>query len=140
MDSTLYNFTSILLVSRNHKGDIRACFVAYGNYGKYDWLADADANKLRLDRFPSILSYLKCHGYSSLELKYLRDEMISAEMVSIQRDGGYKGPFHRVVEYSCRGCNCLNKLEEKLSMRLQFEEQKNDDSEKRLQLEKVIKK
>ena len=132
--------TSILLVGINYKGDIDASFVNYGKYGGYDWLADVDINKLQLNRFPSILNYLQQHYGYNLELKYLRDEMISAEIVSMQRDGGYKEPFQRVVECSHNGYECLKKLENDLSVQLQSENQNNDGSVNKMLLKKATKK
>ena len=127
MNNNLY--TSILLVGKNHKGDIDASFVTYSDYGGYNWLADVDINKLKLNSFPSILKFLKHHSYN-LELKYLRDEMVSAEIVSMQRDGGYKEPFQRFVEYSYSGYGCLKRLENDLSVQLQSENHMDDDFEK----------
>lgn len=128
MDITESTFLQkIILVGVSREEDIVASFVTYSKNGGYDWVADADIDKLQLNRFPSILCYLQQHSCSNLELKFLRDEMISAELVSMQRDGGYKEPFQRVVEYCYKGHECLNKL----SMQLQSEYQKNDDFEKR---------
>ena len=136
MDNILY--TAILLVGINHKGEIDTSFVTYGKYGGYNWLADVDINKLQLDSFPSILSYLQHYGYN-LELKYLWDELISAEMVSIQRDGGYKEPFKRVVKYSYNGCGCLYNLENDLFTQLHSEYQNSDGYVKKMLLERVTK-
>ena len=128
MGNALY--TSILLVTINHEGCLKADFVDYSKYGGYDWLADVDINKLQLNRFPYILSYIQHYGYN-LELKYLKDEMILIEIVSMQRDGGYKEPFQRVVKYSHHAYSCLKKLENDLFMQLHFEYQNNDSSVKK---------
>ena len=136
MNNDLY--TSIILVGRNYKGDINAARVNYSKYGGYDWLADVDINKLPLNSFPSILNYLQ-QGYN-LELKYWGDEMISAAIVSMQRDGGYKEPYQRVVECSHNGYGCLKKLENDLSVQLQFENQNNEGSVNKMLLKKVTKK
>lgn len=135
-------YTSILLVGKNYNGGIDAAFVKYCKYGGYDWLADVDINKLQLqlNSFPSILNYLQQHHGYNLELKYWRDEMISAEIVSMQRDGGYKEPFQRVVECSHNGYGCLKKLEDDLSVRLQPENQNNDGSVNKMLFRKVAKK
>ena len=127
MDNSFY--TSILLISINREGRIYAAFVDYSEYGGYIWLADVDANKLQLNRFPSISSYLQHYGHN-LELKYLGDEMISAETTYMKREGGYKEPFQRYVKYSYNGCGCINKLENDLSLQLQSKYQKDANFKK----------
>lgn len=52
-----------------------------------------------------------------------------AEIVHMQRAGGYKEPFHRVIQYNCKGRKCLDSLENILSVQLNFE---NDISGKTL--------
>ena len=58
--------------------------------------------------------------------------MVSAEIVSIERVGGYKEPLQRIVKSSYDGFRCLDKLEADLSMQLQAEYQSNDESKKLL--------
>ena len=133
MDNSFY--TSILLININREGRIYASFVDYSEYGGYVWLADVDANKLQLNRFPSILSYLQHCGHN-LELKYLGDEMISSEITYIQREGGYKEPFQRYIKYSYNGYECINKLEKDLSIQLQSKYQKDNNFEKKYYFKK----
>ena len=133
-------YTAIILVGRNTENDVLALCVDYNKYGfGYDWLADIDVDKLQLKEFPFILDYL-CHSSDKLELKYQGDEMISAEIVSMQREGGYKEPFQRIVKYSHSGFGCLDKLERQLSMQIQSDYQDNDSSKSLLVKTKSISK
>lgn len=113
----------ILLVNVNREERICASFVTYGDYDDYIWLADADITKLQLENLPYILEYLQ-HTGSSLELSFMNNEINEAKIVFMQRDGGYKEPFHRVVHYSCKGYECLNSLESILSVQLNCENEK----------------
>ena len=58
--------------------------------------------------------------------------MVSAEILSIERVGGYKEPIQWIAKSSYDGFRCLDKLEADLSMQLQAEYQSNDDSKKLL--------
>lgn len=121
------NFEAILkkntvLVNVDNEGKINASFVTYSEYGGYIWIADADTTKMQLDDFPVILNYLQ-HSCSSLELGYLNGEMIAANIISMKRDVGYKETLQRVVEYNCKGDECLNNLEDILTVELKSENQ-----------------
>ncbi len=120
-----------LLVNVNREGCINAAFVTHNVYGKYDWLADADITNLQLSNFQAILGYLQ-HTGSNLEISYLNSAMSTAKITILQREGGYKEPFHRVVQYSCEGYECLKELEKILSTQLNSEKQKSDSFDKRL--------
>ena len=120
-----------ILVNVNCEGCMNACVATYRKYNGYSWVTDVDVTKLQLDKFPSVFDYIQRTGFS-LELSYLNDVMNTAKVIDMQREGGYKEPFRRVVHYSCKGYECLNELENILSIQLNSEKQKNDSFGKRL--------
>ncbi len=128
----MVSISTFLLVNVNREGCMNASFVSYGDYGDYIWLADADITKLQLENLPYVLRYLQ-HTGSSLELSFVNNAINEAKIVFMQRDGGYKEPFHRVVKYSCNGYGCLINLENDLSVQLNCENEKNDSFRKNYQ-------
>ena len=108
-------YTNILLVCQSQMGKLNAAFVKYSPYGGYVWAGDVNVQTLHLNNYPFLLQYLH-HSFDNLELKYFRDGLISAEIVSLEREGGYKEMFNRVVKYSFHGYHCLYRLENELCM------------------------
>ncbi len=83
------------------------------------------------------MEYLKYTG-SCLELGFMNNIINKAEIVSMQRDGGYKEPFHKVVHYSFKGYECLNSLESILSVQLNCENEKIDSHGNKLSKKIVL--
>lgn len=59
-----------------------------------------------------------------MELCFLNDTIVKAEITFMRRNGGYKEPFEKIVEHICIGYECLNSLESCLSMQLEVKNQK----------------
>ena len=111
---------NIFLVRFNFKGDMNAVIVSYSPYGGYVWKADADISFLQLDKFSFLLQYLR-ESFYELELKCSKYEVFSAEIVSFERNGGYKEPFHKVVKLGCYGYQCLQRLDKELFLQFHSE-------------------